>query len=282
MTSGIQYFNTMTGTVQPPVPLTGCSGGPYGIAVDRTNRVWIATYGSGDGCAARWDPVAATWMNVRVGGYWDGRGIAVGSEGTVWMAAHGTGNAMFSWNGEDGSDVVMHSIGGMTPVGIGLDDLGHVWTVNQGTNNVTRLTLATGVMEQFPVGDQPYTYSDFTGYQRRRLVPSGTWTRNYHRCDINPADHWGSIFWDVTAPPGEVTIKAFSAPSVDGLRTAPQVTLAVIPTATSPVDVEAAFAAAGVPTFPYLRIDVVLEGTADGASPVFRWLHVQWHCNIMG
>jgi hypothetical protein len=281
MTSGIQYFNTMTGTVQPPVVLTGCSGGPYGIAVDRTNRVWVATYGSSDGCAARWDPVAGTWMNVRLGGYWDGRGIAVGSEGTVWMAAHGTSNAMFSWNGEDGSDVVMHTIAGVTPVGIGLDDLGHVWTVNQGTNNVTRLTIATGVMEQFPVGDQPYTYSDFTGYQRRVIAPDGMWEGQFERCARGADDRWGDLTWDVTAPPGELTITAKSADTIADLAGARLVSVAVVPDATPPVDIEALFAGAGETTGRFLHILVTLRTDSRGRSPVFRSVAVRWHCGVV-
>ena len=49
-----------------------------------------------------------------------------------------------------------------------------------------------------------------------------------------------------------------------------------------PIDIEAAFSAAGVPTFPYMRIDVVMEGTPDGSSPIFRSVHVQWQCHTMG
>jgi hypothetical protein len=282
----IQKFNTETEVVDPPVQYggaSGCGGSPYGITVDRENRPWVAS--TADGCAARYDPASGTWMAVNTGRTgWLGRGIAAGADGTIWMAMHSSGNgAMGSWNMADGSGLTIRDLtGGQIPVGIGLDELGHVWTVNQATSNVSRLTLATGVIEEFPVGPNPYTYSDFTGYQRRRLMPRGTWTRNYHRCDANPGDRWANVAWDVTAPPGEVTIKAYSAPTEDGLRTAPVVTLATIPDATPPVDIEAAFSAAGVPTFPYLRIDVVLEGTPDGSSPVFRWIHVQWRCNIMG
>jgi hypothetical protein len=213
-----------------------------------------------------------------------GRGIAAAADGKIWMSLHSSGDgAMASWNMADGSGMTIYELtGGQIPVGIGLDELGHVWTVNQATSNVSRLTLATGLIEEFPVGPNPYTYSDFTGYQRRRLMPRGTWTHNYRRCDLSAGDRWGMVSWDVTAPPGEVTIKAYSAPTEDGLRTAPVVTLATIPDATPPADIEAAFSAAGVPTFPYLRVDVVLEGTPDGSSPIFRSIHVQWRCNIMG
>jgi hypothetical protein len=132
----------------------------------------------------------------------DGRGIAAAVDGTIWMATNGTDEGMVSWNAEDGSDLTVHRIGGSTPVGIALDDLGHVWTVNQGTNNVSRLTLATGDMEQFPVGEMPYTYSDFTGYQRRVIAPDGSWVRTFERCAAGGEDYWRTIVWDADAPPG--------------------------------------------------------------------------------
>jgi hypothetical protein len=215
---------------------------------------------------------------------WGGRGIAAAGDGTIWMSIHENwgGGAMVSWNMADGSGMTIRDIAGVIPVGIALDELDHVWTVNQTTSNVTRLTIATSALEEFPVGPSPYTYSDFTGYQRRRLVPRGIWTYDYHRCDLNVADSWGLLYFDVTAPPGEITINAFSAPSADALAAAPRVTLATVPSDVSPIDIEAGFAAAGVPTFPYLRVEVVLEGTADGASPIFRSVHVQWQCHTMG
>ncbi len=285
----LQKFNTETGAVDPPVAMGaegGCGAGPYGITVDRMNRPWAAAWIGAEACATRYDPATGTWMAVRTGrAGWGGRGIAAAEDGTIWMSIHQNwaGGAMASWNMEDGSGLTIRDLsGGAIPVGIGLDELGHVWTVNQQTSNVSRLTIATGVIEEFPVGPSPYTYSDFTGYQRRRLTPHGTWIHDYHRCDLTAGDSWSEITWDVTAPPGDITIKAYSAPTADGLRTAPMVTLAEIPDAVPPVNIEAAFAAAGVPTFPFLRIEVLLEGTPDGASPVFRSVHVRWRCNIMG
>jgi hypothetical protein len=113
-------------------------------------------------------------------------------------------------------------------------------------------------------------------------VPSGTWLHDYERCHRTDGDHWGLVSWVVTAPPGEITIAAQSAATEAGLETAPSVTLAVIPDDTPPVDVEAAFAAAGQPTYPFLRVTVTLEGTMDGRSPVFESIHLRWHCNILG
>jgi streptogramin lyase len=280
----IQYFHTETGTVETAIPVSGCSGSPYGITVDGANRVWVASYGSGSLCASRWDPATRTWFNVRGGGsYVDGRGIAAAADGTIWLATNGTDEGMVSWNAEDGSDLTVHRIGGSTPVGIGLDDLGHVWTVNQGTNNVSRLTLETGLMEQFPVGEMPYTYSDFTGYQRRIIAPDGSWARTFERCAAGAEDYWRTLVWDADAPPGQITINAQSADTELGLDGAPLVGLASLPDDVSPVDLAAAFAAAGeAPPGRFLRLIVTLRADARGRSPVFRSLNLTWTCGVVG
>jgi hypothetical protein len=281
----IQRFDASSGEVEPRISWSrsGCGGMVYGIAVDRLNRVWVADYDSFAGCAARWDPAAGTWLTVRAGGMGGGgRGIAVAADGRVWMALNGP-DQMLSWNGEDGSDVTAHAIaGGGTPVGIGLDDLGHVWTVNQSTNDVTRLDLLSGDTERFPVGTQPYTYSDFTGYQRRVVAVDGMWTKTWERCAVSPEDHWGVFSWDVTAPPGEISLTAQSADSLADLDAARLVSLAVVPSDLPPVDVEAAFAEAGVATGRYLRVNVMLRADSRGTSPVFRSVSLRWHCNDFG
>jgi DNA-binding beta-propeller fold protein YncE len=284
----LQRFDTVTGVVEERIlygGASGCGGEPYGIAVDRNNRVWAACWKGSDACAARWDPASGTWLAVNIGRPgWGGRGIATGADGSAWMSIHhdSGGGAMASWNGEDGSGLAVRDIAGVIPVGIALDELGQVWTVNNTTSDVTRLTLATGILEQFPVGPNPYTYSDFTGYQRRMLVPRGTWIHDYERCHRNPGDHWAEVSWDVTAPPGRITIAAQSAETEAGLDIAPLVTLAVIPDDEPPVDIEEKFAAAGQPTYPFLRLTVVLEGTPDGGSPTLRTVHARWHCSVIG
>jgi DNA-binding beta-propeller fold protein YncE len=281
--SAIQRFHTVTRTVEPPIPLvSGCGGMPYGIAVDVRNRVWVGVYGGWQACAARYDPATGGWFtagNTRDG--WLGRGIAADADGTIWMAIHG-GGAIVSFDMDDGSGFRVRDIAGSIPVGIGVDELGHVWTVNQATSNVTRLTKATGALEQFPVGLNPYTYSDFTGYQRRLMVPRGTWTRDYLRCAVDGFDRWGTLTWDADVPTGaELSIAGASADTSAGLDAASPVLLATVPSDVPPVDIEAVFAAAGVPLHRYLRVTVTLVASPDRASPVFRSLDVRWHCYRM-
>jgi streptogramin lyase len=282
----IQRFHTVTLAVEPAIPIGACGGlDPYGITVDVLNRVWVGIWLDGNCCAARYNPADGSWFGVNTRPGWGGvRGIAADADGTIWAAIHQNwgGGAIASFNGDDGSGLVVRDIAGVIPVGVGVDELGHVWTVNQATSNVTRLTKATGALEQFPVGPSPYTYSDFTGYQRRLMVPRGTWTRDYERCAVDSFDRWGTITWDADVPVGaELSITGASADTSAGLDAASSVSLAAVPSDVPPVDVEAAFAVAGVPLLRFLRVTVTLEASPDRESPVFRSLDVRWHCYRM-
>jgi hypothetical protein len=281
----LQRFHTVTRVVEPRIPFAGCGPHPYGITVDIRNRPWLASWYDGNGCAARWDPATSSWfaVNARPGG-WGVRGVAADSAGTIWLSLHQNwgGGAIASFNMDDGSGLAVRDIAGVIPVGVGVDELGQVWTVNQSSSNVTRFTPSTGALAQFPVGPSPYTYSDFTGYQRRLMIPRGVWTRDYERCATDAFDRWGLLTWDADVPVDtRLTIVGVSADTAAGLATATPVTLATVPADLPPVDLEAVFAAAGVPLERFLRVTVTLEASPDRVSPVFRSLDVRWHCYRM-
>jgi streptogramin lyase len=281
--NGIQRFSSVTNTPEPRIAYGGCGGLPYGIAVDIRNRVWVASYDDAQGCAARYDPATGSWFAVRSRSGWRGRGIAADADGTIWMAIHpSSGGAIVSFHMDDGSGLAVRDVTGSIPVGIGVDELGQVWTVNQASSTATRYVKATGAVANFPVGPNPYTYSDFTGYQRRLMIPRGTWVRTYERCATDPFDRWGRVTWDADVPAGaRLTIAAVSAVTEAGLSGATPVSLAVVPSDAPPVDLEAAFAAAGVPLRRFLRVTVTLEASPTRESPVFRELDVRWHCYRM-
>ncbi|MBI5499375.1 MAG: hypothetical protein HY907_03970 [Deltaproteobacteria bacterium] len=282
----IQRFHTTTLAVEPAIAIGTCGNQyPYGITVDIRNRVWAGIWLDGNCCAARYDPADGSWFGVNTRPGWGGiRGIAADADGTIWASIHQNwgGGAIASFHMDDGSGLVVRDIAGVIPVGVGVDEIGHVWTVNQSSSNVTRLTTATGALEQFPVGPNPYTYSDFTGYQRRLMIPRGSWTRDYERCAVDSFDRWGMLEWDADVPAGaSLTIAGASADTAAGLDAATPVVLAVVPPDAPPVDLEAAFAGAAVTLSRFLRVTVTLEASPDRTSPVFRTINVQWHCYRM-
>ncbi len=286
----IQRFHTVALTVEPAISTvgTGCTSpseaiySPYGIAVDPSNRVWVGSWSPSICC---YDPSTGAWLPDVNLGLTLSRGVAADASGMIWASNYNEGvqNRIVGIDGTSLAPVVAYDIGGARPIGVGVDELGQVWTVNQVSGSATRLDKATGVLADFAVGTGPYTYSDFTGYQRSLMMPQGTWEHTFNRCDSDDADHWGILEWDADVPSGaRMTIHGFSADTEAGLVSASTVVLATIPSDTSPVDIEAAYAAASAILGPWLRIFVVLEPSPDKQSPVFRSIDVHWHCSSLG
>ncbi len=285
----IQRFNTVTLTVDPPIDMTGtgCESptesvySPYGIAIDIDNRVWVGSWSPN---VCRYDPSDGSFFTVALALSLS-RGVAADADGTIWASNYdGAGtNRIVGFDGDDGTGMVAFDIAGVTPIGVGVDELGQVWTVNQSSDTATRLDKATATLSESAVGTGPYTYSDFTGYQRELMTPSGRWEHVFERCHENDEDHWGTIEWDVDTPPGtNITIYGFSADHPDSLATATPVMLADVPPDSPPADITAAFHDAAVYLGWYLRIVVVLEPSSDHTSPVFRSVDVHWHCTDLG
>ncbi|MBI5499377.1 MAG: hypothetical protein HY907_03980 [Deltaproteobacteria bacterium] len=284
----LQRFDPATGTADDAVSTegTGCSSddelerAPYGISIDIEGRVWVTSF---DRFVCRYDPRDGSWLSLSLPRSVT-RGIAAGHDGRIWVADYDFGgNAIVSFDMADGGDMTVLDTGGVAPIGVGLDEIGHVWTVNQSSNTASRYTRSTAVVESFATGLGPYCYSDFTGYQRRTVVPRGVWTHDYERCVTGTDDHWGAVSWDADVPAGaSLTIVATTAATRGRLDSATAVTVAEVPTAVSPADIHDAFVAAGEPTYRFLRLTVTMEPAPDGAAPVLRSIRVTWHCSVFG
>jgi hypothetical protein len=211
------------------------------------------------------------------------RGIAVDAFDQVWVAAHSMDGYLFGFNADDGSDIRGYTTGGQTPVGVAVDYHNFIWAINQTTSNASRLDPVTGTVDVFPVGMQPYTYSDFTGFQRARVWASGSWRTVFERCEDLPAEtegEWGRLVYDVEAPAStSIEIEGRTADTRGALGTAQIVTLAEIPGTTPPVEIEAAFTAAGITTGRFLEVIVTLRSGGGATTPVFRSLEVSWSCD---
>ena len=60
---------------------------------------------------------------------------------------------------------------GSGPHGLGADEQGFVYSVNLGSNNVSKVDAATcEVVKTYKVGGSPYTYSDLTGFIYRNVT----------------------------------------------------------------------------------------------------------------
>jgi DNA-binding beta-propeller fold protein YncE len=281
--NGIQSYEPATATLSPMVAHGGEAScrGQYGIAVDGNSRVWLGGYPCSR--AFRYDPADGSWFTVDMPrAALIGRGIAVDGANRVWMAAHsGGGNGyLFGFDADTGASLFDIDIAGTTPVGAGVDDFGRIWTANQGSNTATRYDPATGIEDSFAVGQGPYTYSDFTGFQRRNFTaPRGTYSQVYEGgCYIGVPD-WGSFTWDATTPVGtSLRFEVQTAADALALDAAPIVVLAEVPADAPPIDVGDAFTAAGVVPDAFLRLTIVLLSLDRETSPVVHDFALSWEC----
>ncbi len=298
-TSGFGFIDT----TQDPAPWTivtkpvvaGGSYGNYGITVDLEDRVWIGAYPYGD--LQRYDPATNTWADAQINGYFGNghvRGVGIDSRGNVWAALHpGDNDGLVAridadtlastgvWQLDEGAVL------GTIPVGVGVDFDGDVWTVNQATSNASRLHIdqttgepaphpATGqIVDVFPVGRNPYTYSDFTGLGLRTVTrPSGEWSMPIQGCEGTDQAHWTEVSWDATTPPGtsvEIYVRVG-----DDLTTLEQQTL-YGPWLVSPADLQAP-PEGPVPDGRYLLLIIKLLTDDRDTTPIVHGFDVEWGC----
>jgi len=148
----------------------------YGISVDAENRVWTSgKLTVGGSCVNRFDPSqpegsrSTTFRTSPITDFL--RGLAVDRNGNVWVA--NTGGDVLQVSQSDVT--LLHRIptGCSEVVGVAIDFADNVWAVSQGSNKAIKITPVWDpepMVETFPVGQGPYTYSDMTGYQLRTVI----------------------------------------------------------------------------------------------------------------
>ncbi len=273
--SQIQRIDSTTFEADPAIMLGGGCSSTYGIGVDSSDRVWVA---ASEAC--RYDPADGSWFVVNLSGSY-GRGVAGDPYGVVWVAGNNP-DTFIGFNADDGSDFRTFPSGGSTPVGIAVDSMGFIWAINQGSSNAARLDPITEEVETFPVGQGPYTYSDFTGFQRARVFSQGVWTTEFEAChDRGELTElaWRNLVFEVDTPGStSIVFEMQSSATEEGLNTAEVVTVATIPGSTSPVSIQSAFDAAGVTLGWYLRLITILSSSGGSQSPILYNVEVAWEC----
>jgi streptogramin lyase len=175
----IQSINFSTGRVSRRYEVENGGGcvGSYGLSVDDQGRVWVG--GRTCNSAFRFDPETETWMTVDLQPAGKARGLVADGEGRVWVAhsadcGHQRCGVISRFNGDDGTELERYYLPeGDGTIGVDLDVNGRVWVVNRKSDSASRIDPATGVIDEFPVGEKPYTYSDFTGHSLYLQFPRG-------------------------------------------------------------------------------------------------------------
>ena len=260
----------------------------YGMAIDHTGKIWVAT--GEHGGASRLDPADASWTNF---GPWDRgytRGVAVriltnadgaitGSQ--VFVAHHDWGDADCSDAGHryitmvdavTGNEVRAIDLGAERgPVGVAVASDGMLWTCNQCTSNATRVNPDTGVvLGNFPVGSNPYTYSDMTGYALRTITSrSGYYRETFRGWDVG-LTRWTAIFVEASLPGnGEsfLRIRYRVGDSAAGLASTPfSPSAGPFPPASLPLSIDAIGR--------YIEVEVTLGTDDPAAIPTLKGVSV--------
>ncbi len=275
------------GPVLTPRTRDDCAVG-YGIAIDNEDRVWVAGFLCDS--VMRYDPIGNRWFEVPLPDDAPTRGVAADDRGNIFVSASHEyirfrpGGAdigpaiarVYQFSAEDGSGMRVHGTadrplpGGGT-VGLGLDARGNVWGVNQVSASVFRLNPTTGVATEFPVGNFPYTYSDFTGYALRTFTaPSGIYRTRIEGCSAGPTE-WEEMIFDASVPPGaSVEVRARTAAVEARLDDA----------AWQPLPLESPISLESLRRESWLELEFQLVASEDDASPRINRADVQLNCPL--
>ena len=173
--------------------------GPYGIAADQIGGVWIT--GSDlrllDGATGLLIDTVPTTLGFMCG-------VQVGLDGRVYAAACGANKVNRYDPGPDTVTVLNPQAGVSDLHGLTLDAANNVYTINQISNNLTKITPAN-VATGFGGGilSMPYGYSgDMTGLTSQCMSGSSSTWVSAPVDSGGPTTQWLTISWTAITPPG--------------------------------------------------------------------------------
>jgi hypothetical protein len=232
----------------------------YGIALGN-DKVYLATYSGANGKPyAQFDPATNTFSTP-----------AAVNFGALGVATDGNGN-IISGNYVSGgvtkfapSGAVLWSrpaqAGTGEVRGVAIDANNDVWLIHRTSANLSKYRGTDGTpLGVFPIGDQPYTYSDAAGFAARNITNNtGTWTVVFDGGAAATA--WGTVNWTDQVPAGgSVQVQVRAADTQAGLPLQSYQT----------VSKNAAFSATGR----FIQIQTRLNANTTNDSPVLFDLSV--------
>lgn len=253
--STLGAINTNTNTALP-AKNHGNLGGNYGIAVGN-GKVYLG----GSSRVIVYDPVGNAFSylnnvnNYTLGISVDGDGDIVQGQSTIYKF-HPDGSVVWSSTNTGFPDTR-----GVVP-----DQNNDIWAVNRDQNNVRKFRGTDGgLLGTLPVGSNPYTYSDATGFAARNVTtPSGFWNVVSNSGAAGTA--WDKVTWN-TESQGTVPAGAILKVEVRAADSQANLPLQPFIVATN------GDALAGV-AGQYLGVRVTMQPNTAGDSPVLSDLKV--------
>ena len=173
------------------------------------------------------------------------------------------------------------------PWGVGVDAENRIWAVNQGSEDIAVYDPEDGSVVTYPSTawslPLPYTYSDFTGYQRAVFSDrSGEYWHDYGvsapACPLAQAPTWGDLTWRATVPEGtRLRFYVQASDDATALPFAPRTLIGTVPADSPPIYVDDYLSEANRRS-PFVRIVAELFSSEHDRTPVLDYLRLDWVC----
>ncbi len=240
----------------------------YGITVDFKQRVWL---GGGTGLK-RYTPNAPAASRYKHGGATGfSHGVTADANGWIWGANSTAG--VVRMNGDTFEHVMIPQT--LSSKGMAVDKDGKIWSISYSKTFASVIKPGPGLNDNAATPNAveglvgPYTYSDMTGLQAILAKNDpGHYRERFTGCTAGKTS-WYQLDWDVETPAGtSVMFRVRTAATEAALDAAKWLTVAVIPTAVPPVDLDAKLKAAGINPEKFLDVEVWLSVSQSTQSLV--------------
>lgn len=172
----------------------------YGIALGN-GKVYLASQSNFG--FRQFDPGTSTFSTPGGSKSFSSLGISVDGSGRIWTGPYTTaGVRKYDAAGAQLCSGPNQFPGSIETRGVIVDSDNNIWQINRFTNSVAKYRGSDCTpLGNFPVGFDPYTYSDATGFAARNITsPTGTWT--VVNDSGNSGQTWSQISWNGAAPAG--------------------------------------------------------------------------------
>jgi len=182
---------------------SACSGAGRGINTDKYNNVYQA-YDCGPATVVAFNPDT---VGPGTCGVLTGPGAVGANAGACAavpchdpnMGGAACPNGVFWWSTEASAP------GGDNSIGVDLDATGNVWVGNYSSASAVEFNGQTGAfLNRIPLGNNVYSYSDFSGYALRNITLStGLYSQAFNGCGSSPEfTQWQTLAYDISTPVG--------------------------------------------------------------------------------
>lgn len=265
--AGILWSASLSGTLgrldtnNPASTATFADGSQnYGIALGN-GKVYVASL-SGLGYR-EFTPGPNTFTTPGGSKGYSSTGISVDGSGNVWTGPFTSGGVRkYSPAGAELCSGANQFIGSIETRGVIVDADNNIWQINRFTNSIAKYRgTDCAPLGTFPVGFDPYTYSDATGFAARNITtPTGTWT--VVKDSGNTNQPWSKVSWNDNVPAGAAVLVSARSDNVQANLSSQ---------AFVPVTNGANPGLAGR----FIQVQVRLNAAPDGTSPILFDLSLQ-------